>query len=330
MHVVTIDTGTTNTRVFAWKDRNVIAQSGRPVGVRDTAITKSTEKLAAGVKEAIDEVLQKAQISSTKDVLFLASGMITSNVGLCEIPHLVAPVGIHDFANGLQKHLLQDVVDQPIWFVPGVKNHQNEVTPENCETMDIMRGEEAEAIGIMYALDLKGPMIVILPGSHSKFVKIDEEQRIEGCMTTISGELLDVITKNTILASSLDHGFAGEVDESALLQGAKESAEVGLARCCFSVRILEQFKGMTREALRSFLLGAVLQNDIFALKTSKALNTQNDNKVVIGGKATLKKAFDILLRNDPFFKGEILLAPELDVPLSGVGIIEIARTARAF
>nr|CUV13024.1 protein of unknown function [Ralstonia solanacearum] len=65
----------------------------------------------------------------------LASGMITSNVGLCEVPHLPAPAGLRDLA---------------------------------------------------------------------------------------AGELLHVITHNTILADSLDSDFAGEVDSEMLLAGARE------------------------------------------------------------------------------------------------------------
>ncbi|WP_286673715.1 MULTISPECIES: hypothetical protein [Symbiopectobacterium] len=43
MYSVTIDTGTTNTRVFVWQDNRIIAEASQAVGVRDTAITGSKE-----------------------------------------------------------------------------------------------------------------------------------------------------------------------------------------------------------------------------------------------------------------------------------------------
>ena len=48
MNILTIDTGTTNTRVTVWTDGEVVAQAARQVGVRDTAITGNTKKLEDG------------------------------------------------------------------------------------------------------------------------------------------------------------------------------------------------------------------------------------------------------------------------------------------
>ncbi len=330
MYSVTIDTGTTNSRIFVWRENDLVAETSRPVGVRDTAISGSVETLTKGVREAIAEALAKAGLSSTDGITFLSSGMITSNVGLCEIPHLVAPAGARELAAGMKKALLPDVVDQPVWFIPGVKNGDGPVTPDNCETMDMMRGEETETIGIIRALGITGPAVIILPGSHSKFVKIGGDGRIEGCITTISGELLDVITKNTILASSLNHDFADELDEQAVLKGAEYCRKVGLSRCCFSVRILDTFRGMTLPERQNFLLGAVLQTDILALKNSAAFDVDSATGMIICGKPMLKRAFETLLRHDNFFEGQITLAPDNLKSLSGIGALEIARVAKSF
>lgn len=50
MLIVTIDAGTTNTRVRVWKDSRVISDTSESVGVRDTAITGNRNKLINGVK----------------------------------------------------------------------------------------------------------------------------------------------------------------------------------------------------------------------------------------------------------------------------------------
>lgn len=48
MYSVTIDTGTTNTRVFVWQDNRIIAEASQAVGVRDTAITGTGGVIARG------------------------------------------------------------------------------------------------------------------------------------------------------------------------------------------------------------------------------------------------------------------------------------------
>ena len=36
-------------------------------------------------------------------------------------------------------------------------------------------------------------MILVLPGSHNKFVAVNADKEITGCLTSISGELLSAI-----------------------------------------------------------------------------------------------------------------------------------------
>ena len=325
MYAITIDAGTTNTRVSLWSDGTVIQQAFHPAGVRDTAITGSTDTLKRAVRTAIREVLDAAGIQNTQGITFLASGMITSNVGLVEIPHIAAPAGLQELAAGMVQHSLPDVIDEPIWFVPGVKNHVTEVTLETCETMDVIRGEEVEVIGVLETLKLRGPAVLVLPGSHSKMISIDDHNRITGCVTTIAGELLDVITKNTILANALNNSFATEIEESVLLQGAEYVNKTGLARTCFTVRILDMFSGMSLNQKANFLLGAVLGADMLALKNSDALHFHPSDPIVIHGKKLMKDALAALIRQDPYFTGELHIAGDHVAGVAGSGALAIAR-----
>ncbi|MDA3135309.1 2-dehydro-3-deoxygalactonokinase [Atlantibacter subterranea] len=324
MYIITIDTGTTNTRVCAWQDERLLAEAARPVGVRDTAISGSTETLMKGVSDAVNDARSQANIPAGEKVVYLSAGMITSNVGLCEIPHLLAPAGLNELAKGMVCANLPAITDEPIWFVPGIRNHKSAVTLENAEQMDMMRGEETEAIGVLASLGISGPALIILPGSHSKFVKIDADNRIEGCVTTIGGELLDVITRHTILASSLNLQFAQEIEAPALLQGANQCLQTGLSRTCFSVRVLDMFSDLTLNQKANVLLGAVLQDDLQAVKNSEAFTVTPDTHVVVCGKDTLKFAFATLIDNDPWFTGKITVAPS-SRSLSSAGLFAMAR-----
>jgi len=326
MYIATIDSGTTNTRVKIWHDEKVVADSQVEAGVRDTAVTGSKYKLQQGVKNAIDSAVSNAGITKDEVKLFLASGMITSGLGLYELSHVWAPAGVKELSESMECKVINEVIDKPIWFVPGIKNNLREINMDNCELMDIMRGEEVETFGILQKLKINGPALIILPGSHSKFVSLNSDNQVTGCVTTLAGELLSVITCNTILANALDNSFAKEISEEFILKGAHYSNKVGLNRTCFTVRILDMFTKYTVNEKANFLLGAVLASDLFAIKNSKALNISPDLPVIIGGSKILKKAFEILIKSDNYFKGNInVVEEEIMKDMAGFGAIVIAK-----
>ncbi|KAF0814475.1 putative 2-dehydro-3-deoxygalactonokinase DgoK1 [Andreprevotia sp. IGB-42] len=326
MNILTIDTGTTNTRVTVWRHEAAVAHAARQVGVRDTAITGNATTLQAGVRATIEAALDKAHLGMDAVDLVLASGMITSNVGLHEIPHLLAPVSRRELGAGMQQALIPEVCNKPIWFVPGVRNPVENIGLHNCEAMDMMRGEEVETIALIERLAITEPAVVILPGSHSKFVHLDASQHITGCVTTLAGELLHVITHNTILAGSLDSDFASEIDEEMLLAGARSASHIGLGRACFTVRTLDQFTIYERNARANFLLGAVLGADLLTLKNSSAIRMSPGTQFIVTGKPILREALGLLVRGDDFFSGKVTITrDDQQADLAGFGAIAVAR-----
>lgn len=326
--IITIDTGTTNTRVVLWQDGKPTAMAKQPVGVRDTAITGSKTKLKQAIKRCIDNVLAEQQITSTEDIVAIASGMITSNLGLVEIPHLTAPVGSSDLANGMQRVMIPEVFDQPIWFIPGVKNNDQDISPETIANMDVVRGEEVEAIGAIKALNIDGPALIILPGSHTKMMKIDEHGKIAGSITSMTGELLDLLTKESILADSVESQFVDELDRNSLVLGARTAKENGLGRTAFAVRLLGMYSDFTRNQRANFLLGAVLENDIHALVNTKAFPVDADEPILILGKPGLRDALKILIQADDNLTENVITKEVAD--LAGRGAIEIAEQRQIF
>lgn len=327
MYIATIDTGTTNTRVKLWQEGKVLTSSHVEVGVRDTGITGSKDKLKKGVRDAIDIALNKANITHHDIELYLASGMITSNVGLFEVPHVFAPAGVAELAKQMVSATIQEVVDQPIWFVPGVKNDIQEITVENCEAMDIMRGEEVETLGLLDHLNLSGPALLVLPGSHSKFVRVDRNSRISGCVTTLAGELLSVLTTDTILASSLEKSFAQKLDPEMVLRGSEYARKFGLTRTCFTVRILDQFTDSSLNGRANFLAGAIITTDLLAVQNSSAMGDCRELPVIIGGSNIMAEIFETLLNQDDYFQGDLITVDsDIMKDKAGYGAILVARS----
>jgi 2-dehydro-3-deoxygalactonokinase len=323
--ILTIDTGTTNTRVTVWRDGKAVAHSATPVGVRDTSISGSRAILQVAVRDTISSALHQLEIQADDIDLVIGSGMITSELGLYELPHIPAPAGLMALARGMVSVTIPEVFSKPIWFVPGVRNDVQNIGLHNCEAMDMMRGEESETMGVIQCLSLTGPAMMIMPGSHSKFVCIDAENRITGCVTTLAGELLNVITHNTILAQSLASEFASEVKPEMLLAGAAAAQTIGLGRACFNVRILDQFTIYQRNDRANFLLGAILGADLLTLKNSSAIRMMPGTPVVITGKPVMRDALALLIKNDEYFSGTItVVTDDEQAHLAGRGAIAVA------
>lgn len=325
MYAITIDTGTTNTRVCLWSATDCMAQATAPVGVRDTVRSGDNRGLKAALSGLYERVMADGGLTPDCEVVVIAAGMITSSLGLLELPHLSAPVGLAQLARGMVSRRIDGFLDRPVWFIPGVKNSVPDLSLDNIESMDMMRGEETETYGLL-ATGTTGASLILLPGSHAKMVSVSAEGRITGCITTLSGELLDVITKNTLIADALENGFCDDIDEPMLLRGAAMGRQVGLSRVCFSIRIMAMFADLSRNQRANVLLGAVLDADIQAIKYSASLGMRGDTRIIIYGKAVLRRGLAALIRHDPFFSGELLTPASVATSLSGLGALALARS----
>ena len=326
-YTITIDTGTTNTRVFLWDEtRSMVSSSKSETGVRNTAVDGNNECLKRAVHDCIEEVLSAADVTLESVNQVIACGMITSNVGLVEIPHVPAPVGVLELAAKARRVLMEDVCPLPILFVPGVKNNGSLVTVDNFEAMDMMRGEEVETLAILDRFPKGREYLLVLPGSHTKFVSVDSGGRMTGCLTTIGGELLSCITNDTIIADALNRSFVqeGDYDRKMMLKGFDEAMRVGLGRACFSARILSQFAEKNKKQLANFILGAALAGDVQAVKASSALSLSIGVTVVVSGKNPLRQAIVDMLKHDSYFTRIEEFAPEPSLPLSAAGAFLVA------
>src|SRR6266478_3564843 len=95
---VALDGGTTNTRARLWIDGRIAATARRAVGVRDVVLAGGPGALAVAVRGALDEVLLAAE-GRTPEVI-VAAGMLSADVGLRAVPHVVAPAGPAELARG--------------------------------------------------------------------------------------------------------------------------------------------------------------------------------------------------------------------------------------
>ena len=327
-YIIAIDGGTTNTRASLWKDPGVCVDMVKSeVGVRITSIEGSNASLKNAVKGLLEQLLQNNSLSYDRIAGIYACGMITSKEGLAELPHLIAPAGMADFVRGLAKVELPDVAPLPIHFVRGLKNRDGGcLTLEEVEQMDVMRGEETETLALMDLFGNESGTLFALPGSHTKFVSVDADGNMIGCLSSLAGELLSAVTLNTILAGAVGKQFAGaDYNREMLLAGYRTARDTSLARAAFSTRMLQMFIPSDEQDRASFLLGAVLENDVAAVKSSKALSVTRDMKLVIAGKEPLASALKLLFEEDGYFNKVEIYYPTQEKPMSGYGLYQIAK-----
>ena len=166
---IALDGGTTNTRARLLHGHRIIATSRRSVGVRDTVLGDPVQpapqatdpapakeapgqphrdRLVRAVREVVEEVaralvpatMAPGDVGSAREhpEFIVASGMLSSEVGLVAIPHLSAPAGLDELARGVAVVDLPEVAAMPIYVVPGVRTPAGDGTDGWFEA-DVMR-----------------------------------------------------------------------------------------------------------------------------------------------------------------------------------------------
>ncbi len=138
MLIVTIDTGTTNTRVRAWRNNTVVGELSAEVGIRDCAKNGSNTHLIQSIKTLLAQLLAKFSDEERENYRLVASGMITSEIGLCHLPHEITPVSMKQLAQKVSACVINEISEKPIIFIPGIKNKTTELTFDSIESMDVM------------------------------------------------------------------------------------------------------------------------------------------------------------------------------------------------
>lgn len=299
---ITIDGGTTNTRLYLVEDGKIKDKRRIALG---SGSTEPRGRLAPQIKIAIEELLLSSGLNENDIHRILASGMITSEFGLYTVAHSIAPVDINGVRAGSREVTLPEISSVPFFFISGIKT----VGATPLDT-NMMRGEETELFGIM-----EGEAIYILPGSHNKIIKVDTGGRVVDFMSTITGELIAALMKDTILSVSVDIS-SGEPSEEGVIDGYLYAAENGMNEALLKPRALKVAGEVDNSYIYGFLMGAVLSGEV------SPILKMNERRVIIGGRREIKEPLAVLLRR--FSDKEITMLDEATVDVSAVrGAIRI-------
>jgi 2-dehydro-3-deoxygalactonokinase len=304
--ILAVDSGTTSTRAWVVDSGKVLAAASTRGGAKDVARGQEFELLSS-VRSVCEGALGDCGRWWDDVRAVVAFGMITSELGLEEVSHLVAPADRRALVEAMRR--VDEALPAPVYLVPGVRSDG-----QNLTETDLMRGEETEVVGLLSLESVDPPLLYVSTGSHTKFVAVDARERIEWSMTTLSGELLWALHRETILSELVDP--AGDIrDMDALEEGARVEESAGVNRALFTARLLNRIRGATPDTCSAFVHGILAGSDLRSLRTALQARSQSPTRVVVGGNSALARAYRHLLGKEDW----VTTLDDIDQPVGALG-----------
>ncbi len=226
--------------------------------------------LRRGIACAIKQALQEARLPEEELEWTVTFGLSTSELGLKEVPHLIAPVGCEDLAQHICVKRFEDVAPGVFYLVPGVRNHVDPEAFDLLEAIDSMRGEETQIIGALNKMETTLPCFFLFLGSHTKLIRVDSNGCIDRGVTTLSGQVFQALRENTILATAIpepdDIEADGAVEIDAAMRGYRLEKKYGFLRAAVMVRCLYNLANTSPLDRLAFFEGALAASDMECLQ----------------------------------------------------------------
>jgi 2-dehydro-3-deoxygalactonokinase len=246
MRFVSCDWGTSNFRL-----RLVDGAAVR----REIKTDEGTARLAAAggdrpsaFNAVLDAGLRKLKAPAGLPVVI--SGMASSTIGWKELPYARVPFAF-DGRNAVWAKIAPRV-----YLISGLRTDT-----------EILRGEETEAIGLVSLLGRQMPFeaVFVLPGTHSKHLDVNPGG-VAGFRTFMTGELFDVLSRQSVLRHSTDPEAA--FDKAAFLEGVEESTRRPVTGGLFRVRTRQVLDRKAAPSNTSFLSGLLIGTELGTLRGS--------------------------------------------------------------
>jgi 2-dehydro-3-deoxygalactonokinase len=238
------------------------------------------------------EILANQAKKNLEGIDILLSGMASSSIGLYEMPYAETPFAL----DGSQANVYNIEADAQfshnISLISGVKTDN-----------DVIRGEETQLVGLAQLLPLnviarngatEGGAIIILPGTHSKHILLENNQ-LTNIHTFMTGEMFNLLTQHSILKDSIETinlDILSTDNLTAFTKGVLETDSSSLLHNLFKVRTNQIFNKMAKNENAFYLSGLLIGYELTPL-----LKPKNKSLVLCSGSNLYdfyKNAFDIL------------------------------------
>jgi 2-dehydro-3-deoxygalactonokinase len=335
-HWITLDGGTTNTRACLMANGRMIDSATAAVGVRNSDDTANSP-----VKRAVADVLGTLCTRHRLDpagTRVIASGMIGSDAGLVNVPHIPAPATIQMAQNAMKTWHEPQFWPGPVAICPGVKSqpllNENPTTPIDLSpffsTADIMRGEEVQAWGLRKLLKISHPEIInqpwllLWPGSHTKLIRIQPDGSISGSFTTLAGELFAALKSATLLKRSLGEAAPEAFTDDLTNHAAQCVRQFGLLRAAFWTRVADLNNTLDADHRTAWLSAAVIAEDCQGLCRHEWLANPAEKPLLFVGGDSLRQSLYCRMIRHELDLSPVAIAPEICDMAAAIGVSCVA------
>ena len=321
--IITVDCGTTNMRCRLYENDNILTEAKRRVGTRNTAFDGHCGKLKEGLRECVEEILEKSGLKESDIAAVVSSGTLSSDVGIYRVPHVALPIGVEKSAAHAKMVTMPEITSIPILFIPGEKSLPEEGESDEVrivELVDSMSGEECEMYGLRRLMGLEGPFAITLPGSYNKSFEVDGEGIIRSMYTGMCGEFIAAMAEHTLLKHSLSDPVLQTILPERLIFGYEYAKSHGVSPSLIKTRNVQLWHNWTRDEAANFFIGAILCDDI----RNVLRIVRPDRPLVVGGGDPLRTVFATLLAHEGV-ENLIIVDDETARIASNVGAMMVYR-----
>ncbi|MEG5263621.1 2-dehydro-3-deoxygalactonokinase [Pseudomonas sp. JDS28PS106] len=278
--LIALDWGTTSLRAYRLGEHGqVLQQRALSAGIMQLPQTPrliAGELCSDGFELALDEACGD-WLNAEPDLPVIACGMVGSAQGWREAPYRETPASVHELGAALES--VRSVRGVTVHIVPGVL--QRSTLP------NVMRGEETQVLGVLASLSAEQagqPLLIGLPGSHSKWVDVAQGQ-IRHFDTFMTGEVYAALCAHTILGRTMQRG--DDFDTAAFDRGLEIALSAGGAAgplsTIFSTRTLGLTGQLDPAAQPDYMSGLLIGHELAALAAQR--RTSSPSIVLIGNDA---------------------------------------------
>lgn len=266
--VAALDWGTTRLRAWLLDDAGKVLAERRG----DDGLITAREKGFAKVLEG-----HLAAMGAPETLPVIVCGMAGSRQGWVEASYVTVPAPIGAILRGAARI---EGSSRDIRIVPGLAQRL-------ADAPDVMRGEETQLAGA--ALSAKGRHLVCMPGTHSKWVAV-EDGVVAGFGTWPTGELFSVLAAHSILKHSLgehpasvaaDSPFFRHWCERALGEGGDVTSKL------FAIRAAGLLQDLKADEAAACLSGLLIGGEIASAKRRYGASDAPMVLIASGALATL-------------------------------------------
>ncbi len=256
---ISCDWGTTNfrLRLVDTKSLSVLAEHQTGQGIR-TLSDKFQQQQNLSRQEFFTKYLE-AQVrvlpARYREHLIVLSGMASSSIGLLELDY--APMPFEENGSSLMWRYLPRPGGAGILLISGAK-----------DGLDMMRGEETQAIGLEEKLRPQGEGVLLLPGTHSKHITY-QGGTFTSLRTFMTGELFELLARKSIMANNLEPGPWSARTIAVFSEGLDLGFTGQLTASLFSIRARHLLHHTRKEDNYYLLSGMLIGDELSYLKMMK-------------------------------------------------------------